>query len=510
MLPARQGTPLQADLPPAQLDLPSDLRFTVEAFDFDGNTLVTDAHLYPVVSRWLRRPIGFNDLRAAAQAVATEFRERGWIVRTVLPAQDVTEGVVKIEVIESRFAGTRVESGSPRRVRASLPLNYVARQQRSGRPVDARALDRALLLIDDLPGLSVSGSLAAGAQERETALLLQARDGRLLDGSLSVDNAGARTTGEERAVLTAALQSPLRFGDQLRADALYSKGSRYARLGYTIPIDADGWRVGFNGSYFDYELMGPQFDALEATGDSTGAGVELSYPLIRARSKNLYVTAAADRRTFHNEANSTLQSDYAIRTFTLGVAGNLFDRMAGGGTTLYSIDLVSGNVRQGELDPGENPDLGGSFTKVRYSLSRLQYLTHSLSLHAGVQGQYSSDDLDSAERFYLGGPDGVRAYPVNDGGGSRSELASLELRWRVLAPLSLNGFADYGLIHDEGPDSTLRSVGAELMWAAPAGVRVQATWALRLGANPNPGPSGDYHDGSRGRSRWWLTASLPF
>lgn len=60
---------------------PSGIAVTVREFRFAGNTLIPTEKLAPVVAGYLNRPLDFNQLQAAAAAVADAYREAGWIVR---------------------------------------------------------------------------------------------------------------------------------------------------------------------------------------------------------------------------------------------------------------------------------------------------------------------------------------------------------------------------------------------------------------------------------------------
>lgn len=474
--------------------------------------MLDEQHLRPVVAAWLNRPIGINDLQAAAQAVANAYREAGWIVRAYLPRQDVTEGTVVIRIVEAVFSGARSEGPEPFRVKLPQVLSRLEAQQKQGAPLNAEALDRGLLLADDLPGVSVTGALAPGKQAGETALIVKAADEPLLFGEINLDNHGSRSTGEKRAILTVSLNSPLGIGDQLRADALTAQGSDYARLGYSLPVGADGWRLGVNASQLDYRVVPPEFAPLDANGDSTSVGLDASYPLIRSRLQNLYLTLAWDSKRYRNFANQIEQSNYDVRAFALGVSGNLYDNWGGGGANTFSLTWTDGRVDLGAENQGENTALSGSFGKLRYQAGRTQVLTPVLSLHGAVGGQYAGEDLDSSERFYLGGPGGVRAYPVNEGGGSRGDLAKLELRWRLPQSFQLSGFYDWGQVtnFDSGPSYELKGYGLALNWSGPYGLGLSATWARRDGDNPNPTATGRDQDGSRDRDRGWLVASLSF
>ena len=509
-LPA-SAAPLEVEST-APLVLPDDVRLTVKSFRIAGNTLLPDVQLQPVVQPWVGRPVGFADLQQATQAVANAFRDAGWIVRAYLPQQDITEGVVLIRVIESVFSGVRLAEPLPTLVRPAIITEHIKAQQKPDKPLNAKALDRGLLLADDLPGVTVSGVLEPGASQGQTALVLKARDEPRFDGEVGVDNGGARSTGAVRGTVSAGWNSPLGRGDRARVDALKSSGSSYGRLGYNLPVGADGWRVGVNSSWLDYRLVGSEFSSLKANGNSSSVGLEASYPLLRQRMRNLYLTMAADERRFSNEANTMRQSKYRVAGFTAGLSGNLYDTLGGGGANSAMLSWAHGRVRQGSPDVGENPAYAGAFNKLRFAVSRQQTLTSTLSAFGAISGQYASKALDSSERFYLGGPNGVRAYPVNEAGGSRAEMVNLELRWRLPKGVTATALYDWGRVgnHGAGPDYNLKGGGMSLGWTGPRGISVKATVAVRTGKNPNPTATGMDQDGSRHRVRGWLQASVPF
>lgn len=496
---------------PAAMKPAAGVVITVKQFRFAGNTLLTAEQLAPAVAEYLNRPLDFNQLQAAAAAVANAFREAGWVVRAYLPAQDIQDGVVTIQVVEAVFGATRIE-GEAKRMATDRILRGVDAQQAKGRPLNADVLDRALLLADDLPGVAVSGALRAGKGEGETDLVLKLADEALLMGDASLDNTGSRSTGRERFSANLNLNSPFSMGDLVTGNLIHSKGSDYFRLGYSLPVGVSGLRVGVNASYLDYELVGSDFAALNAEGNSTSIGIEANYPLIRSRLKNLYLTLNVDRKSYENEALGATSSDYDIDNFSIGLNGNLFDNLGGGGANSASLMLVNGNIDLGALEIRENAALDGGFTKLRYSLSRQQVITDQFSLLASLAGQESGDDLDSSEKFYLGGAYGVRAYPTSEAGGASGNLINLELRWRLPQGVTLSGFYDHGRVrNDDGsPSYSLKGAGLAAAWQTDFGLNLKATWARRIGDNPNPAANGDDQDGSLNKNRIWLSASQSF
>ena len=55
----------------------------------------------------------------------------------------------------------------------------------------------------------------------------------------------------------------------------------------------------------------------------------------------------------------------------------------------------------------------------------------------------------------------------------------------------------------------LDGAGGFLQWTGPKGLVLSATYARRLGSNPNP-VNGKDQDGSLIRDRLWLSARFPF
>jgi hemolysin activation/secretion protein len=510
-------------LPPPPMESIGGATVTVTAIKFAGNTLLTDRKLSRVVAGFVGRPLTFADLQNAAIAVANTYRSAGWVVKAYLPQQDITGGPVTIQIIEAKFGKVRIE-GATKRVSSDRLQNMVDASQQRGKPLNADALDRALLLIDGLPGVTAAGSLVEGESQAETDLRLAVKDAPQVTGHLTADNAGARFTGAGRIFADATLNAPFGLGDRLDAVLLDSRGSDYQRADYSLPVGNDGWRVGVNGSHLSYNIISAAFSALDAHGNSTTAGLEADYPLVRARLGNLFFSANFDDKRFDNESSGAITSRYSIDDVSVSLNGNLFDTLGGGGATSAGITLEQG---QDDLagSPNEGADAtttgaAGSFRKLSFSASRQQRLTDWISLFAGVSGQTANKNLDSSEKFYLGGASGVRAYPANEGGGTQGLLVNLEARARLPSNFNAIGFVDWGTVrinkdeHFAGAptpnDDTLQGVGISLGWTATFGLSLKATVAHRIGTNPMPTANGDDQDGSLVRTRLWLQVSMPF
>ena len=521
MLPRKKPAELIA---PPELKAPAGLSVTVREFRFSGNTLLSAEKLAPAVGPFLNRPLDFNGLNKAAAAVAEIYHQAGWIVRTYLPQQDIKDGVVTIQIVEAVFGGAQINGEVPPRISREHIMRIFEAQQKIGAPLSADALDRALLLADDLPGVTVSGSLHEGAKERETDIDLKLGDEPLAAGEAGIDSTGSRSTGTARLTANLNLNSPFKQGDLVSANVIHTQGSDYLRVDGNLPVGSNGWRTGINGSHLSYNLVAPEFSALNANGTSDTLGLEATYPIIRSRLKNLYLNVNADNKAFDNQSSGATSTHYKENVITVALDGNLFDNLWGGGANSANLTLVDGNLNLNG-SPNQAADAtttktAGHYDKLRFSATRQQVITETVSLFGALSGQAAHKNLDSSEKFYLGGSGGVRAYPSNEGGGSEGKLLNLELRWRLTQGYNLTGFYDYGHITINPNnnfigatalnDFSLKGVGMSLVWQSEKGPSVKATWSHRVGNNPNPTNTGNDQDGSLLKNRFWLTASFPF
>ena len=129
------------------------------------------------------------------------------------------------------------------------------------------------------------------------------------------------------------------------------------------------------------------------------------------------------------------------------VNGNVYDTWGGGAVNTAALSSGRGWVSMagspGEADDRFGPDTQGQFGLLRYRLDRTQKDSGVPLGLRGLSGQLSYQNLDPSEQFYLGGPAGVRAYPVSSNGGSTGQLLTTELRWAGVAvtPLHLRAQA---------------------------------------------------------------------
>ena len=480
----------------------------VRSFKFVGNKLLTSDQLNKALASFTNRQLTLNQLREAADTVTTTYREAGWTVRAFLPKQEIDGGVVTLQIVEAVFGGAFLQGTAPERIEVTRLVNMAEAILTKGQPLHANDIDRTLLLLDDLPGVNVTGNLIEGQRDGESNLALSAVDDALLTGNATVDNQGSRSTGTDRLSLNLNLNSPAGMGDLLSLNSLKTQGSDYQRVAYNVPVGYTGWRAGLHASNLNYRVITDDFASLNPNGTAITRGWDISYPLLRSQLKNINLALSYDDKQFDNTSNNVTTS-YGIKAYNATLSANQIDDWASGGSTTASAGLTAGD---------KNTE--SRYTKISLSLSRLQSLTTDLSLYVAANAQATNKNLDSSEKMYLGGANGVRAYPASEAGGSEGNTFTLELRQRLDHNITLTGFYDYGMVkanHDNNvaspanPNSyNLQGYGVSLAWQATQGIDIKAALAQRLGNNSAAQANGTDADGTKKVTRIWLSTGIAF
>jgi hemolysin activation/secretion protein len=426
-------------------------RVLVQGFRITGSSVIPQDELLPLVSDAIGKELSLAELDALTQRITRRLREAGlFVARAYLPAQDIRNGVVEIAVLEGRLGGLQVENTAGLAPSALAPVDSLT----SGDPVTRKKLEDTLLALAELPGTQLKSVLRPGSAVGTSDLLVTLTPGPAFSGSANIDNYGNRYTGATQLAANLLWNNPSDHGDQasLRAETTGS-GFNYARLGYQVPFGRSATRMGATGSYMHYRL-GKDFEVLDADGHASIGSVFVLYPFLRGRDANWWGQFQYDRKQLVDRVGAVAAStEKTLGNWTAGVSGNVVDTLAGGATNSLSLVGVRGHLA---LDATTavidqvTAASAGNFSKWTASFQRAQNLPAEFSMLFSASGQWSSKNLDSSEKFSLGGAYGVRAYPQGEALGDEGRLLSLELR----RPLAQNW--DARLFYDDGRVTTNR------------------------------------------------------
>jgi len=468
----------------------------VRSFRITGELPVAEAELQAVLKAEINKKHTLKGLNELAHRLTVHMREQGNMLSfAFIPAQQIKDGVVEIGIVAGKYGKVEIRNKSWLR---GFMLPGIFSSVKSGGVIKTSQLERALLLADDLPGAEVRGTLAPGASPGSADLTVEAADKDRINAALYVDNWGSRYTGRVRTGLQLSLNSVIGIGDSLTLGGLTSfDGLDNYDFGYSAYAGTSGLKLSARHSRTNYSL-GDIFADMKANGTANITSVEAAYPLLRSRRFNLNASLGYDYKDLSDDMDSV--QSHVSKTdhiWHVGLSGNLNDNLLGGGANSMSMTYSRGELAINDATARDNDtttaQTAGSFGKFNLNLRRQQQLIPDLQLHLSFAGQLADKNLDSSEKFYLGGPSGVRAYPQSEAPGDMGYRITAELRYRV-APLSTsrtslfaNGFFDCGGVRTNKHlwsgatgknDRHLSGAGIGLLWALDkyAALRMDYAW----------------------------------
>lgn len=456
---ARDAQDKPAVLPPAStaptMDAPANIStdttpIAVKSVRITGATVFPESELMALVADAVGQSLTLGQLQLLAHKVTAYYQAQGYpLARAFIPApQKIADGVVTIEVLEGKISATKLNNQS--RVSDAVAQKFLSNAMDENDMMRQDRAERALHLIKDLAGTDYVGyRLAAGENKGESVLNVNLHPAPLMDGSVSEDNYGSKSTGEWRTRATVNINSPFGHGEQFSLQGMSSfKGVNYGRFGWSMPVGADGLSWRGSVSHTEYDLGGA-FKDLDATGHSNSFETGFRYPWLRTERRNVFLTGGVEYRDLRDDVGATAtRTDKNMKLGNLGVNASFQDAVIAGGMTQLGMTHTFGELSidspSARAIDAVSAKTNGQFYKLNLNASRQQYLTQKFSVVASANWQWASKNLDSSEQLSLGGVDGVVAYHSNDVSVDRGWTAKLEARYAITPYMSLAGFYDWG------------------------------------------------------------------
>jgi hemolysin activation/secretion protein len=505
-------------------------RVLITSFQIEGAAAIPTEQLQALLAPYRNQSLTLAELEQVAEKLENLYRQRGYALAFVgIPEQSVAGGLLRLQVFEGRLDQINVTGDA--RLNPEVAKRLMQSAQPIGQAVNVNALERGVALLSDLPGTRTELELAPGSSSGGTEMNLRLQDAERIRGELSLDNEGNRFSGSARASIGLGIANTFGQGDDFSLRAIASSGQKFLRLGHTLPVFDNGTRWGLELSGLRYALC-CTFAPLQAQGSAVTWGTSLELPLARERSHRSNLNLSFERKRLRNEASSASTSNKESSSLQARWAGALASPAY---ELQYALALTAGKLdlsrNAGDLaqDQGTAQAQGG-FAKIVWRLNAiwpLAALGSGWSVGSRFEGQFSDANLDSSEKYSLGGANNVRAYPGGEASGDSGALLGLELRkeWgNEKNRYALGLFAESGLIRqhakpwagwnssrpDLANDIGLRGIGLALSWRHGAQWRSKLSYAQRLGSNPLQDANGNDGDGRQLRHRIWLESQWNF
>lgn len=498
----------------------SEVQIAVQKIEILGNSRFSSKQLHPLVADVEGQQLNLNQLRQVAQRITQYYQQHGYgYSRAYLPQQNLSEGIVRIKVLEAYYDQTVINNQS--RTQDWLVQQTVA-ALKPGERINSNQMQQQLKLLNRLEGVNTSNVLKPGKTLGSSQLNVELANTDLLAGYIGADNFGNHYTSRARATAGISAYNLAGLGDELSLDLMTAgKSMNYGHVGYAFTFDGMGTRAGASYSYLDYEL-GKELKSIGAEGHAAQTSVFISQPTLLTNNAEIFLTLQYDHKQLEDDIQLNQYYKHRdIDVLTARLEGSHFDKFLGGGLTQYGASSSFGRVKYKNKDAealdAQSTNTAGDYYSASLNLSRLQNLgSRGTQGYLGVYGQYSPYNLDSAEQYMGGGPFNVRGYESSQFAGSKGYAATAELRQSLFAnaknqiggkvfvdtaEVTLNAEKWTGVTGDN--KARISSAGLGLNWISGWNLQANAEVAFPIGNKPSQLDDRDDH-------QYWLSVRKTF
>ncbi|WP_444959161.1 ShlB/FhaC/HecB family hemolysin secretion/activation protein [Microbulbifer sp. ZKSA002] len=390
------------------------------------------------------RGLSYGDLEEIAAELTSFYRRQGlFLAQVQIPAQDVENGVVTLTVQEG-LLGQVVAEDNEEYTDEKLAEPF---EDQRGHLVNHENIEEGLYLLNDLPGLNVTGYFSAGDNPGETKLNLKVRESDSWRATFRADNHGSLYTGSERLYATVDWLNPLGFGDALTLGYLKSNpesdddfGSDLGQFRYSFPLFGPRTRLEISADHNEFSLYDETdednvINLLEISGVNKSYALSLDHKFRRSRDFNLTGSFGLTEKKSDLDGIIEFTNDHVYGS----EIGFYMDSLSSG--FIPMLNVLSATAQYGEHQNTVDEGRGDDFNKLAINSSSLLFLPMPFTddrsrLIVKGRAQYSESNLPGFEQLSLGGANGVRAFSARDFSADIGAVVTAE--WYLNFPEFMN------------------------------------------------------------------------
>lgn len=473
-------------------------RVTIQRFELSGaGTMLSDAEFRALVAPFEGRDLAVPDLQQVTAAVNEALKNKGYfLARVLLPAQDITNGIIRLELLPGNISKIKVEGNE--HYSDEFILDHVESALGPNREVTEEDLQRKLLILNDHTDLAVTALFQPGAGKGQTDLTLSVKDSTPIHGGVGYDNFGNKFTDVHRASPWLNIGNLVNDGDTLAFKYLLGvpdNRANFLQASYTTPIGVDGSRIGFsyaNGA----STLGQDLRILDIRGRANIYSFNFGHALQRTETQRQDLSVSYSYKEFDNSLLGLATGEDRYHALRLGYNLDFSDT---DGRSLLSTAWTQG-LGGSTLNTGlGRSGASSTFTKLNFDAARVQSLSDPLFLLFRASGQWSPGTLFAAEQFALGGIDSVRGFNQGQFLGDTGYTMSAEARWmpwEARRDIQLAAFFDHGAARVINPAPG--QAGSQSLFGGGVGLRFSLgdTTDFRLDVGWPISPSSNFNGDS--------------
>ena len=444
------------DTKPQAPALPADTRcFPINDIELKGADSLSATDRARLLKPYIGQCLGVAQLNQLLKVITDDYIDRGRVTsRAYLPQQDLSSGHLQVLVVEGKLEGVKAGEGSTVTDR-ELAMAFPGKV---GEALNLREVEQLVDQLSRLPSRQAQMELTPGSQIGGSEVVVKNAPQKPWRASLSRNNDGQKSTGEQQWGAGLEWDSPLGLADQLILrgghDAVsdHQKTSKNSMLYYNVPWG--WWNFSYIYSDSDYRTFGVTDDyKFKQNGDSQNHQLRAERVIHRDDISKTSVNVGLTHLRTNNYIldHRTEVSSNRLSEFQVGI--NHGRRIA---NAFVNVDLGMQNgiglldaQAQDERDQYGNRQPNARYRKYTATVSYLQPFTlwgESFSFASLATGQRSEDILFSPQRMSLGGSASVRGFKDQQLTGDSGGYWRNDLRWA--RPVTLDwlrpAFVEYG------------------------------------------------------------------
>jgi hemolysin activation/secretion protein len=397
---------------------------TVETIEWVGKTSLKEGDYRPILERYAGRYVSKEALYQLVNEMTALYHKQGFVTSyTIIPAQDTSQGVLRLEAREGKIGEVTFEGNT--RTWDWVVRRNIRTEMRPNDVLNLKTLKSEMTRINKNSPFTLKAEVSTSEQDTDDNDTLPAKihfdvkEKTSWQVATTLDNQGRPYIGGYRAGISIVNTNLLGMGDRLNLS--YVGGIRqFATVNnYTLPLNGRGTELSLNQYYQRVNLDPTKF---LSKGQETGGSAYihwamLSHPWDRNRvftSTLAYVTGTA--RTFSNDE---LEKGLTVH---FGVAGLNFNKPDKYGQTTARIEAAFGK---------SSTTKWRGVWRVGASATRTLNLPRRNTLIARGAALYTSDVLPVGQNIQIGGAYSVRGYTEALVTGDKGYFFSLEDRFPI-------------------------------------------------------------------------------
>ena len=435
------------------------ITFELKKIVTDASAVLTDAELDAIIKPYEGKQVQLNDIYAIVDKINALYNDKGYVTcRAFLPPQTITDGTVKLLLVEGRTGSTIVNNNKYTKTKYITNRMHLAK----GEIANIKQLNKDLLLFNATNSTQLRIMMKAGTEPGTTDYEITAYEPKRDTWTVFEDNAGSETSGEYRTGLFFNTKSLSGHCDALSLGTVISEGTKAANVMYSRSLGRSGTKMNLVYSTNAVEVVKGEYEDM-IKGHANSYAIGFTQPIVVNETTRTELSLDYNRQNSKTDfmpAGTRFNIvDDSVQDFSLGFAITNY----GASHVFYQKHSYVRGYSESAPDMSAQNSQNFGFYKFNAMYQKLYKAGQMWSLRADAQWS-GSEGMVSSRQFYMGGMYSVRGYKENYLGGDSGFTFSAEYAVPVINKnTSAFTFFDYGHVYGNGQSddqhNVLSSVG---------------------------------------------------